>query len=93
MTKPGRSRWCLPALLGLVALFAACNAVLTAFAMPGTALAGHEFVIAIAGSASGSNPSTGDNAGCVLQVPVGFTVTQRGPGTADDPECLHGRRW
>ena len=73
--------------MALLAL-AACNAVVSAFDVPGSVRAGREFVITIAGTASGNNVLTGDHAGCVLQVPDGFTVTARGPGTVDDPALL-----
>lgn len=67
---------------------AACNAIVTQFDVPATTWAGHEFVVTITGGSSGQNLSTGDQVGCVLQVPNAFTVTARGPGTPDEASLL-----
>ncbi len=69
-------------------LLAGCNATLSAFVLPASTWAGHDFLVVVVGFASGPNPTTGDRAGCVLQVPLGFTIVGRGPGLADEQALL-----
>lgn len=80
-------RW---TLLPAVALtLAGCDARLTSFTVPAAAWAGHDFVVVVRGSLAGGtvNPTPG-TVGCVLQLPIGFSVVGHGSGTRDDPTLL-----
>jgi hypothetical protein len=68
-------------------LLAGCNAMLTTFLVPATVGAGRTFVVFVEGQPQGSNTGSGF-VGCVLQLPLGFTVVARGPGTPDESRLL-----
>src|SRR5215831_1902447 len=65
-------------LVGLVVLaaglsVASCTLTLAAFVVPAQVWTNHEFEILVQANVNPNNPTFG-NAGCILQLPVGFTV-------------------
>lgn len=84
-----RSAWRLWSGIALACLcLSSCDVVLTTFSMPLVVGAGRTFVITIGGTGQGSHSPTGSYAGCVLQIPAGFTVVARGPGIVDQASLL-----